>query len=77
MVYEAPPSRRLGDKACCGCWASGSPQPWGVWRPPYTIRRHLGVAWRRGDAYRTAADTRHESARGQGKSSGRHKIDRG
>ena len=31
--------RRLGDKACPGCWASGSPRHACVWRPPYEIRR--------------------------------------
>ena len=42
--------RRLGDKACPGCWASGSPRHACVWHPPYEIRRRLGVERRRASA---------------------------
>jgi hypothetical protein len=55
-VFEASPSRRLGDKACSRAWASGSPQPQPVWRPPNQIRRRVGVDRRRADAYSRAAD---------------------
>jgi len=37
------PSRRLGDKAWSRAWASGSPRPQHVWRPPHRIRRRLGT----------------------------------
>ena len=42
-VFEASPSRRLGDKAWSRAWASGSPRPQRVWRPPHRIRRRLGA----------------------------------
>ena len=37
------PSRRLGDKAWSRAWASGSPRPQHVWRPPHRNRRRLGT----------------------------------
>jgi hypothetical protein len=55
-VYGAWPKRRLGDKACYGCWALAAPQPDLVWCPPRCIRRRPGVVWRRADAYSHAAD---------------------
>ena len=53
--------RRLGDKACCGCWASAAQRPDLVWHPPRRIRRRLGVVWRRADAYSHAADARSQN----------------
>lgn len=41
----------------------------------YMIRCCLGMKWRQEDAYRTAADARHESAWGQ-EASSMHQIDR-
>ena len=42
IVFEVSPSHRLGDKVCNRRWASGSPRPPMVWRPPHTVRRLLG-----------------------------------
>ena len=46
IVFEVWPGHHLGDKACYGRWASGSPRPLTVWRPPHAVRHRLGKEWR-------------------------------
>ena len=84
-VFEASPSRRLGDKVWQRGWASGAPRPGVVWRPLNRIRRRLGLVWRRADAYKLAADAgcqfargrapKDRGPRGRGKSTAQKEID--
>lgn len=70
MIYDVSP-RRQGVMQVLGVRIATT----SGWHPPYMIRCCLGMKWRQEDAYRTAADARHESAWGQ-EASSMHQIDR-